>query len=165
MTEWTAKDIVAQLDAFKAFLTARGAEVFEVINQWELLRFKSGTETSVVYTKKTGVISFYGDAETAWRAFKSNTSWRALPATKRRNSKTHSITAIRARDGDTCFYCLEYVTEETQSEEHLVSVTHGGPNHIANKVLAHVKCNQLAGNLSASEKIKLHIAAHTKRKK
>jgi hypothetical protein len=52
------------------------------------------------------------------------------------------------------------VDVEDESEEHLVSITHGGPQHISNKFLAHRVCNAKAGHMSAPEKIQLHVEAH-----
>lgn len=161
--QWTAKQIKAQLPQFLNFLSARGAEVLLPTNEWELCRFKSGNITSVIYFKKTGIISFYGDSHTAWLAFKNNTGWRANPATPRRKSRSPCIATLRERDGDGCFFCLEEVSEEDESEEHLVCVTHGGPNHIANKFLAHRLCNQNVGHLSALEKINIHVRAQLKK--
>jgi len=162
MTQWTAKHIIAQLKQFKDFLTARGAEVHEPTNEYELVRFRSGNATSIVYTKKNGIITFFGEAHTAWIAFKSNDSWRAKTVVYKR--KTSSvINTLRKRDGDNCFYCLHAVSGEDESEEHLVPITHGGPDHIANKVLAHKLCNQLAGHLSLAEKIQIHVKSQLKK--
>jgi hypothetical protein len=162
MTVWKANNVKAQLINFRAFLNERGAEVLEPTNEWELVRFKSGKTTSIVYTKKNGIVTFLGDAFNAWTAFKTNGSWRAAPVSRSKKSSKPSIATLRKRDGDLCFFCLHEVSEEDESEEHLLSVTHGGPNHIANKVLAHKKCNLLAGSLSLSDKIKIHVISQFK---
>lgn len=72
---------------------------------------------------------------------------------------TPMIRALRTRDGDLCFFCQRTVSQDNESAEHLVPVTHGGPNHISNLFLAHKGCNGQAGHLSAPEKIRIHVRA------
>ncbi len=159
MTQWTRPQILAKLDTFKQFLTARGAQVLESTNEYELLRFIAGNTTCIVYTKNNGNITFYGDpCEKAWIAFKTNGSWRAAPAT-RRNRNNPVISTLRKRDGDLCFYCLKPVSNEDETEEHLLSITHGGPDNIQNKCLAHKVCNNLASHMALADKIKIHTKA------
>jgi len=162
MTYWTKTQITKQREQFRNWLAANGAEVLEPTSEWELVRFKAGSETGVIYSNKSGELTFTGPAGEAWKAFKGAHSWRAAPATKRRPKSSPRLQAIRARDGGHCFYCLKPVAVEDESEEHLVSVTHGGPNHISNIFLAHRICNAKAGNLSAPEKIQLHVEAYLK---
>jgi 5-methylcytosine-specific restriction endonuclease McrA len=67
------------------------------------------------------------------------------------------------RDGAGCFFCGRRVSAPDEdcppgyepSVEHLVAIMHGGPNHISNTYLAHARCNNIAGNVSAVEKIGL----------
>lgn len=154
----TIQKVGPRLEKLKVWLSERGAEVLVPTNEFEVLRFRTQKGVSVIYTKKNGAITFVGEAEVAWNAFMTAASWRANPATKRKPNSTE-LSAIRARDGDLCFYCQEHVDDSDASEEHLVSLTHGGPNHITNKFLAHRICNQRVGNLSAPEKIKVHVTA------
>lgn len=160
MTHLTASDVLKQLDSFKNWLSERGAEVLEPTNEYEVVRFKTGKGTSVIYRKKiaSSAVSFIGDAETAWVQFKTPvSSWRAVPRTKRVNlvDRVEYVT-IRKRDGDNCFFCDGFVPHDAGTIEHLVSLTHGGPQHISNKYLAHRICNANAGHLSAVEKIRIH---------
>lgn len=159
MTVWTVEQIKPRLEIFKSWLADRGAEVYAPIHEYELLRFKTDKGTSVFYFKKNGEITFYGEAESAWNAYCNCTSWRARPPSKRRRARDHEINTIRERDGDLCFVCRQYVRPEDESIEHLVAVTHGGPNHISNKFLAHKSCNSKIGRLSAPEKISMHMDA------
>lgn len=152
------QQVAAKLNNLKVWLNERGAELLVPTNEFEVLRFRTSKGTSVIYTKKNGAITFTGEAETAWNEFLKAGSWRANPATPRRTNATE-FAALRARDGDLCFYCQEHVDVKDASEEHLVSLTHGGPNHISNKFLTHRICNQRVGNLSAPEKIKIHVSA------
>jgi hypothetical protein len=162
MTFWTKTQITKQREQFRNWLAANGAEVLEPTNEWELVRFRTGTGTGVIYSNKAGGTTFSGPADKAWNAFKSGGSWRATPKTKRQQKSTPRIQAIRERDGGCCFFCLKPVSVEEESEEHLVPVTAGGPNHISNLFLAHRLCNQRAGHLSAPEKIRMHVEAHMK---
>jgi 5-methylcytosine-specific restriction endonuclease McrA len=160
MANWTKDQIKKQLPQFRNWLAANGAELLEPTNAWEVARFKASGETGVIYTNKSGKATFTGPAKDAWDAFKGAQSWRAAPATKRKPKSSVTLQAIRARDGGHCFYCLKPVDVEDESEEHLVSITHGGPQHISNKFLAHRVCNAKAGHMSAPEKIQLHVEAH-----
>lgn len=150
-------------DAFKYWLTQRGAQVMSPTNEWELIRFRDGGVTSVVYFRKTGEVTFTGSSHAAWDAFKSGAHWRsATPKAKRSGSKKRRaryVETIRQRDGDLCFFCAEHVSEEDESVEHLVEVTAGGPDVLANMFLAHTVCNNNARNLSAAEKIALYHKA------
>lgn len=156
------KDIQPRLDKFKQFLSERGAELLEPAATDELLRFRTMDSLSIIFfNPKNGIIAFYAQAEEAWLAFRHGTSWRARPNLSRAgNNQTKTL---RKRDGDNCFFCCEYVNTVEESEEHLVSRTHGGPNHISNKFLAHARCNVAAGHLSATQKIKIHTEAKLKK--
>ena len=160
-----AETVVAKAPKFIEWLTARGAQIIEPTNEWEVVRFRSGDVTSIVYRNARGRTRMTGDAPVAWEAFINGTSWRAIPATSRRKSMTSMIRTIIRRDGYLCFFCQRLVDVESASAEHLVPVTHGGPNHISNLVLAHQLCNQRAGHLSAAEKIRIHVAAVLNRQK
>lgn len=154
----TETRITKKVKEFRTWLSGCGAQVLEPTSEWEIVRFKAGNETCVIYRNKIGRVTFSGVAEMAWDAFSTSTAWRAAPATRRRKVSPQ-IAALRKRDGNLCFFCLGVVSEETESVEHLVSVTHGGPNHISNLFLAHKSCNAKAGHLSAPEKIQIHVKA------
>lgn len=165
MTYWNKEGIERYLERFVAWLAERGAETLKPTNEWELVRFNAGKEKGIIYTNAKGRIRFTGVALAAWESFRSSGGWRAAEATKRKAHATPRIATIRARDGDLCFFCLEVVKPEHESEDHIVAKTFGGPNHIANLVLAHRTCNSRAGNLSAAEKIAAHVAAHLHKSK
>lgn len=158
MTTLTVEQVKPKLESFKVWLAARGAELLNPVSAFELLRFKTDKGLSVFYFKKNGAITPYGEAETAWNAFRKNATWRAYPRERRKLNRIE-VATIRKRDGDLCFYCQEYVHPKDESIEHLVALTHGGPDHISNSFLAHKDCNQRADHLSAPEKIKIHTAA------
>lgn len=153
-------DLERRLPAFRGWLFARGAEVLTPTNEWEMLRFRTNNGTSIIYKKKHGALTFTGEAELVWRAYRENAAWRAAPATTRK-AKSHPVCkALRVRDGNNCFYCHQPVEVKDESIEHLVAITHGGPDHLANMVLAHrAPCNAEAGHLSVMEKIRKREAA------
>jgi hypothetical protein len=140
---------------FEEFLTARGAQIMQPTNEWEVLRFKSTKGVSIVYRNSKDGLTFTGESADAWNAFAGNHAWRGAPATKRPKSVEGHVRALLARDGEHCFYCFKATTEENRTVEHLVARAHGGPNHLSNMVLAHRKCNSNAGHMSAMEKIRL----------
>lgn len=147
-----------RLKTFRDWLNARGAEILMIAGDYELLRFRTAKGVSIVTRRKSGEIALHGESKEAWNSFLTNGVWRANRPVKRRQGRI-DIGTIRQRDGDDCFYCLEYVSEEAATEEHLVPITHGGPDHISNKFLAHKDCNQKVGHLSAPEKIQIHTNA------
>ena len=131
-----------------------GAELFEPTNEYELVRFRCDDGVGILYTNKAKLFKPVGPCVVAWEAFNNGNPWRATPIDPRRRLSPLMRT-VRKRDGHCCFYCWLEVGVHDGTLEHLVSRTHGGPDHIANLFLAHQKCNQEAGNLSAVEKIKL----------
>ena len=140
-------------EMFERWLVERGAELLTPTNEWELLRFRTEKGTSIIYTNKHGHLTWMGWAAEAYLAHVGNKAWRAVPKTERRLKSSPVCQALRQRDGDACFYCHLPVEPEDESAEHLVSVTHGGPDHIANMALAHRICNQEAGHLPLMQKI------------
>jgi hypothetical protein len=146
---------LARKEAFEAWLTAVGAEVLSPTNEWELCRFRCGSGTSVVYTNKRHELKFTGQSGTAFQSFLGAKRWRAAPRTERTSKSSPTCATLRQRDGDTCFYCHLPVAVEDESVEHLVALTHNGPDHIANMALAHRDCNREAGHLALMEKIRL----------
>lgn len=160
--EWTAAKIEERLASFQGWLTMAGAELLTSTNQWEVLRFRDGDTTSIIYKNAKGRATFTGTALDAWNAYKAGAKWRtAAPKTKRehKNARDRSMVTIRKRDGDDCFFCAKFVKDDEESIEHLVDLTYGGPNHLANKFLAHIDCNNAAIGLSVTEKIARYCAA------
>lgn len=145
---------------FERWLSSRGAEVLKPASVWEIARFRSGSKISVIYTNKNGQLSFVGDASEALDNYKYNGPWRARPSTKRKSTKfSVHIKTLLDRDGNKCFFCNKEMSEDDTTREHLIALSHGGPDHISNMVLAHSKCNLDAGTLSLIEKVKIHIKA------
>lgn len=148
---------------FEAWLRDRGSEIREPSNEYELARFTTPEGVGVIYCNASGAISSWvGGSLEAYKAFMASAPWRVGKSTKRRSGSKaeHQIAAVIKRDGNECWYCgLPFGDDQfARTKEHLVSVTHGGPDHIANIVVAHKGCNLEAGNLSVSEKCKLREA-------
>jgi hypothetical protein len=156
---YSLKSLTQHQERFVAFLNANGAEVLTPTNEWEVVRFNTGEGVSIIYKTARGELTFTGEASNAFNAFKKSAPWRAMPRTGKKKKSTARLQAIRERDGGFCFFCQKPVPVDEESEEHLVAMTHGGPNHISNLFLAHRICNANAGHLSAAEKIEMHVEA------
>lgn len=145
-----------KLPQFKDWLRSAGAEVLEPTNEWEVLRFRAGGSTAVIYRNKANQLNMGRDAEKALTAFLSGQSWSAGVKTTRRSVTVHER-ALLKRDGPNCFLCWHPLGADI-TVEHLVPVTAGGPNHMANFVLAHHDCNGQMGSKSVMEKIAMREA-------
>ncbi len=156
---------VRDIDHFANWLTDCGAEVLEPTSEWEILRVRTSRGILVVHQNRKGVHSWPQALLEIAKSYESGIKL-ALAATRRRRktSKTwQEYGALARRDGTACFFCGTVVappeapvpSEFACTIEHLVCIAHGGPDHLSNKYLAHRKCNEIAGNLSAPEKIRL----------
>lgn len=143
-----------KLPAIKLFLTARGAEVLSTTNPYELIRFRSKHGVSVLYKTDKGQLTHTGQTFDALSAYFNQGSWSSGNAAKRRRAYGPDVRAILERDGEDCFLCLRPLGNDI-TREHLVAVVHGGPDHIANKVLTHGACNLALHHLSLMEKIRM----------
>lgn len=81
------------------------------------------------------------------------------PLTRRRvntsEGKRQRIARIRERDGDDCCICGRWVLPVDETVEHWVARSCDGTEDDANIGLAHRLCNELLGDLSVCEKIRL----------
>jgi hypothetical protein len=153
---YNAAKIERRREQIESFLRARGAECQVPTNQWEILRFRAGVDTGIVYKKADGSTTLVGPAKEAITAFFKGMPWSAGVAVKRRRAPPR-VRTVLDRDGDRCFLCGRPLDDDI-TEEHLVPVTAGGPDHISNVVLAHRLCNERMGHLSVMEKIRMREA-------
>lgn len=152
---------------FESWLAAQGLEQLPVTNQYEVFRFNSKKGVLVLYTGKRGYSANGHLLQHAFGHFQRNEQlpWRGKPSKRVNGSKTKR--QLLTRDGNACFYCgIEMISGQTplsMTEEHLLSMLHGGNNRLENKVLAHKRCNERAGHLPIIEKIKLRDRMHKDR--
>lgn len=142
----------AEYEKFQKWFVGQGGEVLAPTNEWEKLRWRYGTRTLLVYQRKTRRESWCPASREAYECFKAgrNLPWKK---TTKRGNLGGKYNAILDRDGDACFFCRKPLGTD-MTIEHLVAKVHGGPDHISNLFLAHKKCNEAAGHLSAVEKIR-----------
>lgn len=162
-----------QLQQFVAWLASEGAEVGVPTNAYEVVRYKAywrGTSkaaTHIVYAKESGLLTWTGGSLGHYRAFLAGTPIdelpNAQPAKERElNAKPPSHRALKQakrdrlaeRDGDDCWFCGKALGDD-RTIEHLVPKSKGGPNSLANYVLAHEACNRRAADLPLAAKITL----------
>ena len=146
------------LKVFTQWLRDQGADVLSPLNQWELLRFVANGQTSILYTQKSGRLTWTGETEKAWDCFKNRGKWSPGPKTKKRPEgmqRAQYLEALVARDGQTCWFCGCLLDWLEMTIEHLVSKSVGGPNHLDNFVLACEPCNSEAHTMSVAEKVTL----------
>lgn len=152
------------LKATRADLTARGAEVLDPTNPYEVLRFRTCYGVGVVYRRGNGRLTATEAALQSLGVLGG--SGYLTPGARQprpqRSKRLRMLRQIIERDGPGCFFCGEPMAPaEAEGDplratlEHLVSVAHSGPNHLSNCFAAHEACNQKAGHLSAPEKIAL----------
>lgn len=150
---------------FKAWLEEHGSEVRVTATRFELARFTTDVGVGIIYLNRFGQItSWIGGADGAWDAYIRNGSWRAREATPRDRSKGRKAADWRDlshRDGPSCVYCGAALTQATASIDHVVSVTNGGPDNLANKVLACREHNAIGGALPLVGKVRAIIAHET----
>lgn len=143
---------------FSKWLVEHGSAILKPTNKYEAARFLTDVGTGVVYANRKGEITHWSNnADAAFLAYKAGTPWRAIDAIVRSKKTRREYEALVARDGNGCMYCAAPLSIDSATIEHVVPVTSGGPNHLANKALACEPCNRKAGNLSAREKLEMAI--------
>ena len=142
-----------QANKFKNWLSHRGCQVEPGTNEFEMVRWK-GAEVGILYTTgKTN--SFY--AQNAIACWKTGRDWNGgVIAVGRSNSYKKQKKQILKRDGDACFYCGLKLRDDI-TLEHLIDLSKGGKNKLANMVLAHNECNGAVNGMGLSDKIKWAI--------
>lgn len=148
------------VNRFIKWLTDRGAEILPCTNDYELLRFKA-REIGVLY--KTGKVNSPYMHHTI-ACFKRNKDWWGKPINVgRKPNYRKEKEALILRDGRNCFYCGLPMGDDI-TLEHLIALSSGGKNTLANMVLCHNDCNLKVGNKPISEKVKYAINKQVNKK-
>ena len=145
-----------KFEKFKNWLEKKGAIVLPPTNQWEVVRFKTINGVSVVYTNKHGHLTFTGESDKAYEAYRNNRNWKAVD--RKRNVLKQKKAKIATRDGKKCFACIKKLGFDDLTIEHLLSFSHGGSDNINNLCLLCKPCNEEFGNLPITKKIELIVA-------
>lgn len=141
------------VDKITKWLIDRGVEIIPCTNDFELLRFR-GSEIGVIY--KSGKVSNKYTANTI-SCYRNNKKWDGKPInTGRNNSYKKQKKILIIRDGANCFYCGKPMNNDI-TVEHLIALSSGGKNTLANMVLCHYECNQKVKNISINEKVNFAI--------
>lgn len=152
-------------ESFTAFLLARGSAIMEPTNPYEVMRFVTDVGVGIIHRNAADrLTSWQGGAYEAFHAFINGSEWRASIKTardRRAGRRLIIVNTLAKRDGPNCIYCGCKLAPETATIEHVVSLTSGGPDHLANMALACKACNQEVGHMPAAQKI---LFAVTKRK-
>lgn len=144
-----------KMERFKTWLTKRGAVVLAPTNQWEVVRFKTVNGVSVVYTRANGHLTFTGESEKAYQAWKANKTWKAVD--RKRKVLRAKKAKLASRDGKKCFACLAKLGFDELTIEHILSFSHGGTDNDNNLCLMCQPCNKLMSNKSITKKIETII--------
>lgn len=143
-----------QIDAFARYLASGGAEIRELTNPWELIRYKlPECGMLVVYQNAKGKLTIPQQTMEHYKLFQQN---KPLIKHSRKGAdfKAFIVPKLIERDGDTCCLCGYFLNGDI-TLEHFLNVSDGGTNRIANLGLAHEACNQLLGNQSVMAKVRL----------
>lgn len=167
------------LDGFREWLEGRGAELRDLTNEWEVVRYRAPSTSGsapvvhVVYKNKRGGLNYQGWANKHYKDFclgrdlgtkAKSAPARAKPPTRKKRGATISgdrkkriVAELLERDGPVCWFCGEFMHDD-QTLEHLLAKANGGGNRIENLVLAHKKCNASAADLSVADKVLMRDA-------
>lgn len=155
------KAFVQQREAFEAWLIGRGSAVLAPTNPYEVMRFIAREQIAIIYRNTNDRIlaeHWRNGAAEAYMAFLTGRAWRAVKKTSvGPRKRINLVRSLAERDGWTCVYCGKELAEHTATIEHFVALTHGGPDHPANQLLACSSCNRRASHLSVREKVEVAI--------
>jgi len=147
-----------KLAEFRDWLTAQGAVIEPPTNEFEIIRVRSCFGLHVAYRNKKGRENWPEALSDLASDFKAGRGRRLSPDYKDRVKLRHTIAAIMDRDGCSCWFSgviFSGPDDDRITIEHLCPISHGGPNHVSNLVLATEEMNRKAANLSVSEKVRM----------
>ena len=130
---------------FGEWIVAQGGEVRAPTSEWEFLRYSVPEHgVLVIYVNAKGRMKISEKTQEHIKLFEAG---KPLGIVKRPSKSTVKKTfreALAERDGLQCWFCRD--NESALTLEHLLSVSHGGSNHLSNLVLACEPCNRHVGN-------------------
>jgi len=151
-----------KVSEFIAFLNGIGAEIGVPTNIYEVVRYKAFTAdskkalTHIVYAKESGALTYTGASADHYRAYLEGIEPDIEERKARRLKNTSAVRAkLLKRDGECCWYCGGLLASAESNVEHLIPISAGGNNALANLVLTHNACNTKAGNLPLAGKLEL----------
>ena len=157
------------LQKFISWLRQNGCKIKATLKENEYIRFE-GKQVGVLNADHKDNNSY---TQNAIQCFYSGKDWNQLESIKgsrkifygvKRKTKVNKKQVrfdLLARDGDKCFYCGESLGVDV-TIEHLDPLSRKGKDTLSHMVLSHSKCNQEAGNLSVSEKVKMALSKRLK---
>jgi len=147
--------LVSELGDFARWLVDCGAELHPPLTPNECLRYWLRAHgSSFVVLTKNGTFGFGGYANRHFKAFRAGASVVYVANSRDYETRTKQYLRLLDRDGEGCFYCgLPLGADNTI--EHILSRSHGGPNHDENCALAHKDCNRAVDNLPVVAKMKM----------
>jgi hypothetical protein len=144
---------------YKAWLRSHGAELLSTTNPWELVRFRTGRKSHILYQNVTGLCHHSSpEAERIFLSFATGENPNIHFKVRRKNSTLTKdlLKEVLSRDGAKCIYChIPFSTKNPPTLEHFLPLVHGGNNKLANLGAACHSCNTKVGNLSIAEKFNL----------
>lgn len=157
------------VQGFVAWLAYNGAEIGIPTNQYEVVRYLAHAEghrkpvTHIVYTKESGLLTWMPGTRDHYAQFIGIEGDGVIKGRPSRSKRMSFRAQIAKRDGKDCWFCGKATTPATESIEHLVPRSQGGPDTLANFVIAHKKCNELAGDKCLADKIALRDKLRTEK--
>src|SRR5262245_10987376 len=156
----------AQLESFKIWLESCGAEVFPGVVEHEFLRVISRGETLSAYSKADGRQTWPLALRKLFLEFAAGHMVQLGGAVKQMSgNKRARVLQLAGRDGWHCWYCnwplqpidgvVVYINARVATVEEVCPRQFGGPNHLANQVLACPPCNWHAANKTVAAKVAL----------
>lgn len=125
-------------------------------NPYEVVRVDTAEGVLVAYRNKRGIETWPEGIDRLRSLYLEGKDVPLSPSQKKRVRMRHEIETLAERDGLECWFCgYSFLSADSREVtiEHLVSVAHGGPNHLSNLVLACQPCNQEASTLHVAGKV------------
>ena len=140
---------------FSRWLEQQGCSLIPTTNEYELVRFECGRGIGVVYAGKRGYSFSSGWVDEAIECYMREKPWNSGTRKVKRSTNDKRKARLLERDGCECFFCGKTFPSNELTKEHLLSLSQGGPNTLANMVLACQPCNSEADSMPLHRKVEL----------